>query len=157
MHPDREHDAPRGRRREHERALPGRRRPRERERHPTPLPGHLPPLPGATRKYTRFEDAINVPSSYSDSDGANRLDVDFRVWYRGTKYIDETHAIDSEGDNELLDLKRAGVYRIAARGKDGEWVTRTVVVTDPNKTVTIDVGIDGSIREIEVKPPWGYR
>lgn len=109
------------------------------------------------REFMKYDDAINVPSSYYNSDGSNRLDVDFRIWYRGDKYIDETRTISDEGHNKLLDLKRTGVYRIEARGKDGEWVSKTVVIADPNKTVTINVHIDGSIRDIEVKPPWGYR
>lgn len=109
------------------------------------------------RTYMQYDDAINVPSSYSNSDGPNRLNIDFRVWYRGNKYVGETRTIDDEGTNKLLDLKRTGVYRIEARGKHDEWVSKTIVVTEPNKTVTIEIAIDGTIRSIEVKPPWGYR
>lgn len=108
------------------------------------------------RQQLTHDGALGVYSGYVDDAGANYMDLDVKVWYRGAKIADTTETVEHDTLTRLVDLERTGAYRIATRGKNDEWTTKTVVVSDPDEVVEIDVSIRGTVRGITVKPPWSY-
>jgi hypothetical protein len=108
------------------------------------------------RHYLTHDGALGAYSGYVDDEGPNYMDLDVKVWYRGSMVADTTQTVEHDALTRLVDIDRTGAYRIAVRTEGGEWTTKTVVVSSPEQVVEVNVAIDGRIREITVKPPWSY-
>lgn len=114
----------------------------------------------STTRYTLpREELVHPLGSYSsfqtlDEDSSKTLEVE--VSYRGEMVGKESMSIPQDDLQRVLELNRTGVYTVRAR-TDGDWKQESVVITNPDRYIRIDIGARGDVSKIYVKRAleWG--
>lgn len=99
---------------------------------------------------------LGAYSSYVNVGGSEELDLDVRVWYQGERIATTTTAVSRDELTRVVPLEDSGVYRVSARTA-GDWTNATVVLDDPETYIVVEIGAQGDVSTIRVKPAyeWG--
>jgi hypothetical protein len=95
--------------------------------------------------------SLGAHSGYINYDDDPSSELQVRLWYRNELVGGETVSIVDNGNfKRILELEKTGVYRVSARGQDGEWMNQTLVVSSPKQVIKVRVGVNGNMDKMRV-------